>query len=152
MSAVFEDCKGFVHFIPSGSGKGTGFYKLKPPIPNASGGACLIQGIPLQLQEIVQPVVTLDDKRTLYVFGSAWSETTIMGVLLLGDNKSGGQQLSSLLGWYESNRVSKSKKSVELSLGGKSIDAYIVGLRLEAANPAINTQGFSILALTSTAS
>jgi hypothetical protein len=98
----------------------------------------------------VQPVVTLDDKRTLYVFGSAWSETTIMGVLLLGDNKSGGQQLSSLLGWYESNRVSKSKKAVELSLGGKSIDAYIVGLRLEAANPAINTQGFSIMALTST--
>ena len=105
-------------------------------------------GVPLVYQEIVQPSVTLDDKRTLYVFGSAWSETTINGLLLLGDNKSQGKALGSLLDWYESNKISRRKSPVKLSVGSKSINAYVVGLRLADANPTINTQSFSIIALT----
>ena len=149
MSAILEDCRGHVHFIPSGGGGGTGFYKMNPSIPAAGGGACLILGIPLQYQEIIQPVVTLDDKRTLYVFGSAWSETMINGVLLLGDNKSGGAIIGSLIGWYEANKVSVKLAPIILSMGGKTVNAYITGLRLADANPVINTQNFSIMALTS---
>ncbi len=149
MSAILKDCKGHVHFIPSGGGGGVGFYKLEPKINAAGGGACLILGIPLAYQEIVQPTVTLDDKRTLYVFGSAWSETMINGVLLLGGNRTQGRTLGALLDWYEKNRVSKRPEPVSLSVGSKTIDAYVVGLRLDAANPAINTQNFSIIALTS---
>ena len=148
MSAILKDCKVHVHFVPSGGGGGVGFYKLKPEIQPAGGGACLILGIPLALQEIVQPTVTLDDKRTLYVFGSAWSETTINGMLLLGGNKTQGRTLGALLDWYEANKVSKRPEPVELSLGSKTINAYVVGLRLDAANPTINTQNFSIIALT----
>ena len=149
MSLVLKDCKGHVHFIPSGGGGGVGFYKLDPPIPNAPGGACLIMGIPLVYQEIAQPVITLDAKRTLYVFGSAWTETMVNGLLLLGDNSSGGKQLELLIDWYESHNVSvPDAKPVSLSLGGKAVDAYITGLRLDAANPNINTQAFTLTALT----
>ena len=149
MSAILEDCRGHVHFITSGGGGGSGFYKMNPSIPDAGGGKCLILGIPLQYQEIVQPVVTLDDKRTLYVFGSAWSETMINGVLLLGDNKSGGAIIGSLLSWYEQNKVSARPAPIVLSLGGKTVNVYVTGLRLADANPTINTQNFSIMALTS---
>lgn len=148
MSAILKDCKGHVHFIPSGGGGGVGFYKVEPTIQPAGGGAVLILGIPLVYQEIVQPTVTLDDKRTLYIFGSAWSETMINGVLLLGGNRTQGKTLVSLLDWYETNRVSKLKGPVKLSVGSRAIDAYIVGLRIDAANPSINTQNFSIIALT----
>jgi hypothetical protein len=148
MSLILKDCKGHVHFIPSGGGGGVGFYKLDPPIQNASGGACLIMGIPLVYQEIVQPVVTLDDKRTLYVFGSAWTETMINGLLLLGGNRTGGRMLAGLMDWYETNKVSKLRAPVKLSVGGRSVDAYIIGLRLDAANPNINTQNFTLMALT----
>jgi len=106
-------------------------------------------GIPLAFQEIVQPSVTLDDQRSLYVFGTAWNEASIQGMLLLGDANTKGQQLEQLVSWYNENRVSKKKGPIELSLGTTGVDAYVVGLRLEAADPNYNKQMFSILLLTS---
>lgn len=150
MSMLLENCAGFVHVVPSGSNGGVGFYKLEPTIENATGSACLIIGIPLVYQEITQPVVTLDENRILYVFGSAWTDTMINGMLLLGDSSTGGRQLATLLDWYGTNKVSASTegKSVKLSVGGRSVDAYITGLRLDAANPDTNTQLFTLTALT----
>lgn len=147
MSVVLADCKGHVHAMTFSAG--SGFYKVLPDIPSADGGRCLLLGIPLALQEIVQPTVTLDDKRTLYVFGTAWNEASITGVLLLGDSTTGGAQLQSLLDWYEANRVSVLKGPVKLSLGPKGVDAYVTGLRLDAADPQFNKQMFSIILLVS---
>jgi hypothetical protein len=73
----------------------------------------------------------------------------VNGLLLLGDNSSGGRQLELLINWYEAHNVSvPDAKPVSLSLGGKAVDAYITGLRLDAANPNINTQAFTLTALT----
>jgi hypothetical protein len=150
MSVVLADCKGHVHAFSSGpGGSRSGFYAVDPDIPSTGGGRCLLLGIPLALQEIVQPSVTLDDKRTLYVFGSAWNEASLTGVLLLGDSTTGGAQLQALLGWYEENRVSKKRGPVRLSLGPKGVDAYVTGLRLDAADPNFNKQMFSIMLLVS---
>jgi hypothetical protein len=149
MSTVIADCRGYVHVYSERGGSGSqGFYKLRPDIPSAGGGYCLIQGIPLAYQEIVQPTVTLDDLRTLYIFGSAWNEITVAGMLLLGPNSGGGAMLGSLLSWYDSNRVSKLEGPISLSLGPKSVDAYVTGLRLDAADPEFNKQAFSIIMLT----
>lgn len=149
MSTVIADCKGFVHVFENAKGSGgTGFYKVKPPIPDAGDGRCLIQGIPIAYQEIVQPTVTLDDRRTLYVFGSAWNEIMLNGVLLLGPDKGNGDMLGSLLSWYDAHRVSKFKAPVELSVGPKSVMAYVTGLRLDAADPNFNRQAFTIIMLT----
>lgn len=141
MSAVIEDCRGTVHMVGT---SGAGFYKLDPDIVVNGDGKCLILGIPLALQEIVQPTVTLDDKRTLYVFGSAWNESSVTGMLLLGKNSGGGGALQDLLSWYETHRVSKSADSVRLSMGTGGVDAYVTGLRLEAADEKFNTQMFSL--------
>lgn len=150
-SLAIENCKGHVHvFSDSGSGGGrtSGFYAIDPEIPDADGGKVLIMGVPLGFQEIVQPTVTLDDKRTLYIFGSAWSEMQVVGMLLLGEQSSRGAVLDSLLSWYESNRVSVLRKPVRVSLGTSGVNAYVVGLRLDQADPRVNTQMFSIQLLT----
>lgn len=151
MSTILKDCRGYVHvYSEAGNSSSQGFYKISPEIPSEGGGYCLIQGIPLAYQEIVQPTVTLDDLRTLYIFGSAWNEISLSGMLLLGPNDGGGAIAGALLAWYDTNRVSGSDegKSVELSIGPKSVQAYVTGLRLEAANPEFNTQSFSIMMLT----
>jgi hypothetical protein len=149
-SLAIENCKGHVHVIKEadGGGRSSGFYELSPSIPSSTGSKVLILGIPLGFQEIVQPTVTLDEKRTLYVFGSAWSQVSLVGQLLLGESSTKGELLSKLLEWYDQNRVSKSKKPVRLSLGSSGINAYVIGLRLDQADPRFNTQMFSLEMLT----
>jgi len=149
MSVAIQNCKGIVHVIADPQGGGTGgFYSLDPPIPDGAGSKALILGVPLGLQEIVQPSVTLDDKRILYVFGTAWNEVSVAGVLLLGEARTRGDQLTKLINWYEQNRVSKKRAAVRVSLGTTGLSAYVVGLRLDQADPVFNKQMFSIHMLT----
>lgn len=148
MGATIENCKGRVHVFSDNGGGGAGFYALEPPIPDARGSKALVLGVPLAFAEIVQPTTTLDDKRILYLFGTAWSEMSVAGMLLLGDQSTRGQQLGELLSWYEANRVSVLKGPVSVSLGTSAVDAYVTGLRLGQANPKSNTQMFSIIMVT----
>ncbi len=138
-------CKGHVHAF---DGPSNGFYAMQPPIPDAGGSRALILGVPLTFAEIVQPTTTLDDRRVLYLFGTAWNEISVSGMLLLGESGTKGEQLTQLLRWYNQNRVSQLEDSVMVSLGTSAIDAYVVGLRLDQADPNFNTQMFSIQMVT----
>jgi hypothetical protein len=152
MSTIIETCVGRVHVFPqSDGGSKTGMYQMTPNIPEAAGAKCLIMGINLGLTEITQPTVTLDDKRTIYVFGSSWTNTTISGLLLLGESgSSSSSQLDALLAWYKTHRVSKYLAPIDLSMGNSKLAAFVVGLNLMEADSKTNTQGFQITALTST--
>ena len=104
--------------------------------------------MPLEFNEIVQPTTTLDDKRVLYVFGTAWNNISVSGILLLGEQDTRGDQLTKLISWYNENRVSVKREPVKVSLGTAAVDAYVTGLRLGQANPKTNTQMFSIVMVT----
>lgn len=156
MGLAIENCKGYVHVFGDGAssrsnawgGRG-GFYRLDPEIKNTSGARALIMGVGLEFQEIVQPVTTLDDRRFLYLFGTAWNELTVQGLLLLGDASTSGAQLTALIEWYNSNRVSQKEEGViDVSLGDASLEAYVVGLSLGQANPSNNSQSFAIRLVT----
>jgi len=142
---AIANCKGHIHTFGNAS---SGFYELKPEIGEVEGSRALILGIPLAFAEIVQPTTTLDDRRVLYLFGAAWNEISISGILLLGENKTRGEQLAKLLQWYNENRVSQKRGPVQVSLGTAGIDAYVVGLRLDQANANVNTQMFSVMMVT----
>lgn len=149
---AIESCKGHVHVFADdgseGSGQSTGFYDIEPSIPDADDSKVLVLGIPLEFQEIVQPSTTLDDKRTLKVFGAAWNNISLSGIMLLGESSTRGDQLTKLIQWYNENRVSVKQSSVRVSLGTTGIDAYVVGLRLDQADAKTNSQMFSIVMLT----
>lgn len=138
-------CKGSVHVFGEGS---PGFYAVDPPIPDAQDSKVLIMGVPLRLSEIVQPTATLDDRRILYVFGTAWSELSVSGLMLLGDSSTRGDQLTKVRTWVAENRVSRKKGPVSVSIGTSGLDGYVVGLSLGEANGQNNTQSFSIEMLT----
>jgi hypothetical protein len=149
MGVLFENCKGSVHaFTSGGGGLSEGFYTIEPAISETSESRALIMSVTFTFAEIVQPTTTLDDKRILYLFGTAWNDMSIMGVLLLGDHTTKGAQLSKLLSWYNENRVSESKKSISVSLGDAGLEAYVVGLSLGEADPIYNKQPFVIRLLT----
>lgn len=143
---LFHQCAGVVHVAMQESSGG--FYELDPPLPSNADAKCLIQNAPLSFSEIVQPSVTLDDARSLYVFGSAWSEMSVNGIILLGPDSAGGKILRSFEEWYETNRVSKLMDSVGLSVCDKPYEVFVVGLQLGQADPQFNRQEFSIRMLT----
>ena len=134
-------------FDSSGGTEG-GFYKIEPAVEHAGGGRALIMAVTPNFVEIVQPTTTLDDRRILFVFGTAWNDVSVMGLLLLGDHTTKGAQLSSLLTWYNKNRVSKRPEPVLVSLGDAGFDAYVVGLSLGEADPNTNKQPFVIRLVT----
>lgn len=146
MSAVIEFCPGRVHVFKQGDGnEGEGFYKLDPKIDVGSGGKVLIMGAPIELREIVQPVVTLDSKRILYTFGSAWTEAVVQVKVLLGESSSSGESLGALQKWYEKNRVSKkNKEPVKISIATAAHQGYLVGMRIGQADSNYNTQDASM--------
>lgn len=142
MSVIFEDCAGTVHAFESGSGRG--FYQVDPSIPVPGSAKVIIRGAPLSLSEIFQTTTTLDGARIIHTFGSAWSESSLEGMLLLGPNSERGAATGSLIQWYMDNRLSVRKKAIGLSLGDYAISPYLVGMRLAAADSDKNLQRFSL--------
>lgn len=150
MSVVLQNCAGTIHVFGSGTsgGSGIGLFKLKPAIKsNPPESMCFIDSIPASFRDIVQPVVTLDDKRFLYVFGGAWTDATITGRLLLGKHGNQAIQFKNLMDWYKTNRVSKLKKFVQASAGNVPIKAFICGLQVGPVDPNTYIQSFSISAV-----
>lgn len=143
MSTIIESCAGFIHVFPQ-EGGGSGFYKLDPALPDAEDGKCIIAGAPISFREIVQPSVTLNDKRTIYVFGSAWAEGSVSGLLLLGKDGSGGQIAGALSAWYEQNRVSKLMAPVTISLAADHQEAFLTGLNFGGTQAEFNKQSFTL--------
>lgn len=157
MGVLFEKCKGSVHAV---GGFSPGFYSISPPIRGSlvsragrvtgisSDYRVLIMSVTLDFQEIVQPVATLDDKRLLYLFGTAWNDVSVAGLILLGDSSTKGKGLTDLVDWYNNNRVSELEGPVDVSLGTTSLSAYVVGLSLGEANPDVHSQSFVIRLVT----
>ena len=150
MASTFEVCTGKVFEFQSVAGSGgVGFYKVSPDITVGAGARCFVTGLPLNYQEIVQPVVSMNDRRMLYTFGSAWSEGQISLLLLLGEASTRGQAVNDVISWYEENRVGILQGPVQASSGGEGREVFVVGMQMGAANPEINTQQMTILTLAS---
>lgn len=143
---MIDFCPGKVHIFKQGEGPaGLGAYELKPPVEVGGDAKVLIMGAPLTFREIVQPVITLDDRRILYAFGSAWSEAQVLLKILLGEAKSVKSALGAVQSWYSANRLSKKMETaLELSIGNKAHDVYLVGMSIGAADPNYNTQDVTL--------
>ena len=146
MSLLLQNCSGVVHVF--GNGAGIGMFKLSPAIPSAPPQSmCFIDSIPASAREVVQPIVTLDDSRFLYVFGGAWTEATITGRLILGQSGGMGMQMKRLSDWYQANRVGKRRSYTGASAGMLPIKAYVTGLQIGEVDPNTYVQRFNISAL-----
>lgn len=134
-------------YTPPGTG-GSGFYKVSPAFPQSSGSPILLQGIDLQDNDIISPVVTLEDFKVLYKFGQAFGNATIYGDILLGPVGSTGGGLSALIGWFQANRVSKSSSPITFSMaGGSAYRMYATGLVIGRVDPEYHIQNFAISAI-----
>lgn len=147
MATTFQFARGCVYAVKNSSGGTGGLYKLNG-LPTGGDPPILITGADLSDTDVVMPVTTLSGTKIVYTFGQSIGDVRIMGLALLGSvNSGGGSSLSKLFGWFDGNRVSSKKGTVDLSMPGKSYRLAVVGFALGAPDTQFNIQPFVISAM-----
>jgi hypothetical protein len=146
MSQTYLASRGCVFVVPSpGQGGGVGLYAIKGFPQSSAQAPILIQGVEINDTDIVMPVATLNNFKVLYSFGQDIGNAAIFGEVLLGPGGSSAQGLTSVLSWFQSNRVSKSSQPVSLSTpGNNTYKVYITGLFIGRADAELNIQPFAV--------
>lgn len=142
MGLLINNCQGHVYVLTVGSagGQDGGFYSLEPALPDN----VLITSMPLGFIEVMQPVLTLDDKRILYTYGSAWNQLSVACKILLGPSSEGGKLIADVSKYYKNNRLSESSEPIGISMGTAGVDAYLIGMAFGASDPNLNTLDFNL--------
>ena len=83
----------------------------------------------------------MGDKHVLYVFGPTFKQINIQGTIYL-KVCGGGDGIAAVNGFFNSARVSSSKRAVNVSLGGAKVGMYVTDLTFGQANAALNTITF----------
>jgi hypothetical protein len=144
--AILSPCRGNVYKVDPVEGAGdSGFYRVEGlEAKKGPGDALLIMSVSPEKSDIVSPVVTLENTKILYSFGSNFGTITISGMLLLGKSGEPGQCLKTLIDFFDSNRVSKTSTSINVSGPGTAWKVFLTGLRIAEADSVNNTQAFAM--------
>lgn len=155
--ADFFSGRGMV--VSTGSGSRSSAYKITGgKLGNifkkgVSGGAiALIGDVAIIDKDIALPVVCTDDYRAVYSFGKNFGQASISGTIFMGPlgAKCGGksQLLKQLVAAFKSDRISKKKKPLKLSVAGaEAWPIYPLELELNGVKGEYNSIDFSIDAL-----
>lgn len=144
--AILTPCRGNVYKVNPVEGSGDiGFFYIPAlQAKKGPGDALLIMSVNPQESDIVAPVVTLENTKILYSFGSNFGNITISGMLLLGKSGTPGQCLKTLIDFFEENRVSKKSSSIEVSGPSTGWKVFLTGLAIQEADSNTNTQMFAL--------
>lgn len=139
-----------VYMLQSGGG-GSGRFSLEgfesvfktgkgePPV--------MITGISYGENDVILPVVALDDKRILYTFGKNFGQFSLHGTIYLCGCQQDTMKIQKLMSTFESERVSKAKKPINFSTGDYSAKVYPQEITLQNGNPNRQSIDFSITCL-----
>lgn len=147
--AVLVPCRGNnFKYSPRGAGGANGFYRVTGLNTDANTNPILITGVDVRDLDIVMPVVTLENSKILYTFGSNFGELTVNGSILMG--KGGGNvmslSLNTVIQFFQKNRSSQpNSKAVTVTGPGKAWNVFFTGLIILNADPQFNIQPFSLV-------
>lgn len=145
--STFLSSRGCIYEVPAAA-RGDGFYKLTPSIPSSADSPVFIQGVELQDNDVVSPVVTLENFKVLYRFGEAFGNATVYGDILLGPAAGKATGVTRLIDYFAANRISKKGTPVSISMpGGKAYRIYLNGLVIGRVDPELHIQSFLISAI-----
>lgn len=152
MAESFLSTRGCVYkFTYSGSGSGAGLFSISPNFPSGDASSpILIDGIDLTDQDIIFPVVTVENFKVIYTFGSDYGSCRIMGSCLLGAaNVAGaGGSFGRVMRYFETNRISKKKAPIMVSMpGSKAYNVYLTGLNVGQPDANFNIQPFAFMGI-----
>lgn len=154
-SFQFISSKGAIIHV---AGKGDPYYKVGSLKTASSGGGCgsmiLIDSIIISVQDAATSKDAMNDTHAVYVFGTTFGTCIIKGTAYLGagdTNKSSKNgPITEIEKWFKNNRVSASKKAVNVSFADHfKADVFIDTLRFGNTNPKNNSIEFEISGIVS---
>lgn len=104
----------------------------------------LITGVSYNENDVVLPVVALDDKRILYSFGKNFGQFSLHGTIYLFGCETDTMMIERLMSTFESKRVSKAKKPINFSTGDYSAKVYPQEVTLQNGNTARQSIDFTV--------
>ena len=108
--------------------------------------ATIFTGYNLSENEIVAQAACLNDLRVMYTFGKGFGNIQVNGEMLLGAPEANSSIESALYDYYNTNRVSKLKEPISISLGaGGSIKFFLIGLNINQYNVDFELLPFSLV-------
>ena len=146
--------RGCYHQMMIGTMASRGAYMTLPggTIPAAGGGGTpppyFVVGVSFTTKEKYYLVQCFQDRTFTYAFGRdpAQSMISVSGVAFL--ISAGGRGISSampkLLRTYEKSRLANSLSYGSVSIGGATLQGFVVGFSTTTVNPEINLQGFEV--------
>jgi len=144
MATTFFPARGCVYIPPSSGGQaGVGFYRLNPPLTGGSKETpILIMGAELTETDITQQIVTLDNTKLIYTFGSDFGQVSVTCAALLGSaGKATGQNFAAILEYFATNRVNTLKRPISVSVpGNKAYKWYLKNMAIGQADPQFHIQ------------
>ena len=120
-----------------------GFYRLNPPLTGGSKETpILIMGAELTETDITQQIVTLDNTKLIYTFGSDFGQVSVTCAALLGSaGKATGQNFAAILEYFATNRVNTLKRPISVSVpGNKAYKWYLKNMAIGQADPQFHIQ------------
>jgi hypothetical protein len=144
--AVLVPCRGSVYRVNPMQGQGgeRGFYEVDGlTAKKGDGDALLINTASPNENDVVLPVITLENTRILYSFGANFGDMTISGLILLGKSGNPGTSLATVIDFFKQKRVSSNKEAVKVTGPGTSWKVFLTGLTISDADPQINSQTFA---------
>jgi len=150
MAESFLSTRGCVYkYTAAGAGSGAGLFDLNPGFPSGNASSpILLTGVDITDQDIIFPVVTVENFKVIYRFGTDYGSVRITGVCLLGavGTKGGGSSFSSAKAYFDRNRVSNRKTPIQVSVPGtNAYNVYLIGLNIGEPDPAFNIVPFAYL-------
>jgi hypothetical protein len=144
--AILTPCRGNVYKVDPVEGAGdSGFYEIKElTAKKGQGDALIIMSVNPEESDILSPVVTLENTKILYTFGSNFGNITISGLLMLGKSGVPGQCLKTLIDFFTKHRVSKESNPINVSGPSTGWKVFLNGLKVGEADSINNTQPFAL--------
>jgi len=146
MAATFYPARGCVYVIKSNAQQTKGFYSIEGL--QATNSIILLQGVERGFTDILQPVVTLEDTKLIYSFGTDFGSINIYGEVLLGPAGGSGNGIEDVVNFFQAKRISKTKTPVPVSIpGSKAVPAYLYSLTVGRVDPEFHVQPFLLTGL-----
>lgn len=140
-SFSFQVSRGAVIKVAQGST--SSIYSIDGLATDLDSTGITLDSIQIGGQDTVGPTDALGGKHVLYVFGQTFKPIQVSGTIYL-KNCGGGNGLAALNGFFNGNRVSSSKKSVNVSIGSIKVGMYVTDLTMGQADAQFNTVQFTI--------
>jgi hypothetical protein len=145
--AILVPCRGNVFRVNPVQGQGgdRGFFDIEGlSAKKGDGDALLINSVAPTENDVVLPVITLENTRILYSFGANFGSINISGTILLGKSGQAGQSLKTIIDFYKQKRVSNNQSTVKVTGPSASWKVFLIGLQIGEADPQLNMQPFSL--------